>query len=47
MVALVEADQIEVFGSATKQAYQDLTGIEPAIYATVAAPGAAVVTDAL
>lgn len=42
MVALVEALQVDPFRRHVMAAYEDSTGIEPAVYLTVAAPGAGV-----
>jgi len=42
MVALVDASQVEPFSRHVKTAYEAFTGIEPAVYLTLAAPGAGV-----
>jgi galactokinase len=44
MVALVDAVHIDAFSRQVERAYQDLTGIKPAVYPTVAAEGAGIVS---
>jgi len=40
MVAFVERDCVEAFSAHVRAAYQEATGIESAVYAVEAAPGA-------